>query len=143
MSEREKAVEAAETQMSDHVARFWQLLKTEHVRILVDLRREICTDTPDGPVIYWDGASFGNDVAKALIIDRSNLPHVPDGWQLVEAEKIVDAACAEMRSTNHGVGGFNFDILHKHIAAALTASPPLPTAQSQVHERDTPGADVA
>lgn len=68
---------------------------------------------------------------------RAALLHVPDGWQLVEAEKIVNAACAEMRSTNHGVGNFNFDILHKHIAAALSA-PPLPTAQSQVHERDTP-----
>ena len=27
-------------------------------------------DAPDGPTVYWDGATFSDDVAKALIADR-------------------------------------------------------------------------
>jgi hypothetical protein len=47
---------AAETPMSDHVAKFWQHLETETVRILIDLRRAVGHDAPDGPSVYWDGA---------------------------------------------------------------------------------------
>lgn len=63
----------AETPMSDHVARFWRYLQTETVRILLDLKRTVGTDAPDGPVVYWDGSSFGDDVAKALVADRERL----------------------------------------------------------------------
>lgn len=59
--------QAAKTPMSDHVARFWQHLRTEHVRIGVDLRREISCGT------YWDGATFPNDVAKAIAAQRDDL----------------------------------------------------------------------
>ncbi|MFA7282423.1 MAG: hypothetical protein WC100_20240 [Sterolibacterium sp.] len=61
---------AAETPVRDHVAYFWQLLSTEHVRIRVDFRREIGHDAPDGPTVYWDSSSFSNDVAKALLAER-------------------------------------------------------------------------
>ena len=64
----------AETPMSDHVARFWSLLATEHVRILIDIKRVVGADGPDGPITYWDGSSFSNDVAKALVADRKNKP---------------------------------------------------------------------
>ena len=61
-----------ETQMSDHVARFWNLLATEHVRILIDIRRVVGADGPDGPVTYWDGSSFSDEVAKALVSERQS-----------------------------------------------------------------------
>lgn len=62
---------ACETPMSDHVVRFWQHLETEHVRILIDIRRD---HEPDSGVMYhWDGASFPNDVAKALVAERKAL----------------------------------------------------------------------
>lgn len=63
--------DACETPMSDHVARFWRLLEDEHVRILLDLKRTVGADAPDGPVVYWDGATFSDDVAKALVADRA------------------------------------------------------------------------
>ena len=62
--------QAAETPMSDHVARFWKYLETEHVRILVEMKRTVGTDAPDGPVEYWDASSFSDDIAKALVRDR-------------------------------------------------------------------------
>lgn len=76
---------ASETPMRDHVERFWRLLETEHVRILLDLRRVIGEDAPDGPIIYWDGSSFSDDVAKALVADRAvnRASAVPSGWRLV------------------------------------------------------------
>lgn len=60
----------SETPMSDHISRFWYHLDTETVRILVDLKRTVGVDAPDGPVVYWDGASFPDDVAKALVAER-------------------------------------------------------------------------
>jgi hypothetical protein len=56
---------AAKTPMSDHLAQFWQLLETEHVRILIDIKRDA------GGVPYWDAASFGDDVAKALVAQNA------------------------------------------------------------------------
>lgn len=55
----------AVTPMADHVARFWDLLAANHVRILVDMRREHA----DGPS-HWDSASYSDDVAKALLTER-------------------------------------------------------------------------
>ncbi len=55
----------AKTLMSDHVASFWRLLRTEHVRILIDIRR----DHDEGQPPHWDSSSFGDDVAKALVMD--------------------------------------------------------------------------
>ena len=63
-----------ETPMSDRVDRFWRLLETEHVRIRVDLMREIGHDSPDGPTVYWDCSTFSDYVAKALIKDRNTRP---------------------------------------------------------------------
>jgi hypothetical protein len=65
--------QCAETPLSDHVARFWQHLETETVRIVVDLKRTVGTDAPDGPVVYWDGATFSDDVAKALVAERADM----------------------------------------------------------------------
>ena len=59
--------QACETPMSDHVARFWQHLKEDHVRILIDLRRDTSS------VVYWDGSSFPDAVAKALIRQHEDL----------------------------------------------------------------------
>lgn len=59
--------QACETPMSDHVADFWKLIETEHVRILVDIRR----DHDEGQPPHWDSSSFSNDVAKALVAHRS------------------------------------------------------------------------
>lgn len=58
---------AAETPLSDHVEQFWRILEENHVRILIDLRRIVGEDSPDGPVTYWDGAAFSDDVAKELV----------------------------------------------------------------------------
>jgi len=74
---------AVETPMSDHVARFWQHLETETVRILIDLRREVGHDAPDGPSVYWDGASFGDDVAKALVADRVAGRETVANWMIL------------------------------------------------------------
>lgn len=52
--------QATKTPMSDHLARFWNLLETEVVRILIDVKR-------NG---YCDSSSFPNDVAKALVAER-------------------------------------------------------------------------
>lgn len=72
--------QACETPMSDHIARFWRHLTEEHVRILLDLRRNTSS------VIYWDGASFSNDVAKALVKERDNTwTAVDDCKALLEA----------------------------------------------------------
>lgn len=65
--------QSAETPMSEHVARFWRHLETETVRVMVDLKRTIGHDAPDGPSVYWDGASFSDDVAKALVAERSEI----------------------------------------------------------------------
>jgi hypothetical protein len=59
---------AAETPMSDHVASFWHLLETENVHILINIKRELSS------VSYWDGASYPDDVAKALVADRKSSP---------------------------------------------------------------------
>ncbi len=74
---------AAETPMADHVANFWHLLETETVRILVNIRRE-----SSSMGIYWDGASFPDDVAKALVADRrpASLPADVDGLMLKPLE---------------------------------------------------------
>lgn len=59
--------QAAETPMSDHVERFWRHLKTE-TRIVLDLKR-----VTDGGWIYWDGSSFSNEVAKAIVAEHDRL----------------------------------------------------------------------
>lgn len=57
--------QAAETPMSDHVARFWRLLEEGRVRILVD------SECPGfGGIGYYASASFGDDVAKALVTEH-------------------------------------------------------------------------
>lgn len=77
--------DASETPMSDHIDRFFQLLATEHVRILVNIRRQ----HGDGPV-YWDGSSFPDNVAKAIAALRSVPAQVTEGWQLVPKEPDQD-----------------------------------------------------
>lgn len=62
--------QCAETPLSDHVARFWTHLETETVRIVVDLKRTAGTEAPDGAVVYWDGATFSDAVAKGLVAER-------------------------------------------------------------------------
>lgn len=59
--------QGCETPMSDHVRRFWEHLTNEHVLIQLDLRRDTSS------VIYWDGSSFSDDVAKALVAERNAL----------------------------------------------------------------------
>src|SRR6185369_14176618 len=56
-----------ETPLADHVSKFWKYLDTETVRIVVDLKRTVGADAPDGPVVYWDTSIFSDDVAKAMI----------------------------------------------------------------------------
>lgn len=63
-----------ETPMADHVERFWQLLATEHVRILIDIRR----NHNEGQPSHWDSASFPNDVAKAIVAQRGTSDDWPD-----------------------------------------------------------------
>lgn len=61
-------LQQAETPLSDHVARFWRILKTEAcVRILVDMQRG------SGGMPYFDSANFPDQVAKALVEDRNQL----------------------------------------------------------------------
>jgi hypothetical protein len=120
---------AAQTPMSDHVAKFWRLLETEHVRILIDMRREVGVDAPDGPVVYWDSASFGDDIAKAIAADRADALsptagqewREPEGWQLVPKELTEDMA-AEIECSNGTDEGWQ---------RALAACPPLPAAPKQ------------
>lgn len=60
---------AKETPMSDHIERFWKLLRTEYVRILIDIRR----DHDEGQPPHWDSATFPDDVAKALVAEHTVL----------------------------------------------------------------------
>jgi len=64
------AQSAQATPMSDHIAAFWHLLETEHVRILVDIRVDHDDYPEGGPRYHWDSASFSNEFAKALITSR-------------------------------------------------------------------------
>jgi len=56
---------AAQTPISDHVARFWEILRIENVYIALNIRR----DHENGPP-HFDTAQFGEDVAKALVAER-------------------------------------------------------------------------
>ena len=42
------------------------MLATEHVRVLIDIRR----DHDEGQPPHWDSASFPDDVAKAIVAQR-------------------------------------------------------------------------
>lgn len=86
-------VGCAETPLKDHVARFWRHLETETVRIVVDLKRTVGIDAPDGPTVYWDGASFSDDVAKALVADR-------DARVSVELLNVERETCDRIRTDN-------------------------------------------
>jgi hypothetical protein len=72
--------QACETPMSDHVARFWQTISSEHVRILIDIRR----DHDEGQPPHWDSASFSNEVAKALVADHQSTTLAQAGWMPIE-----------------------------------------------------------
>lgn len=123
----DEAVGATETPMSDHVARFWQLLKTEHVRILINMRREIGIDAPDGPIEYWDGASFSDEVAKALIADHAASTNA------LEQIALLDEADGHELTKDHAFRAVAIATrtLGKHPSeiAALTAA--LPHLQAQ------------
>ena len=67
--------EAAVTPMIDHVARFWRLLETEHVRLLVDAKRGL------GDFEYFDSSSFPDNVAKAILEQRSDLLDERSNWR--------------------------------------------------------------
>lgn len=67
-----------ETQLSDHVSRFWKLLETETVHLSVNIRRVIGHDAPDGPTVYYDVSTFSDAVAKELVRLRSRTPSAPD-----------------------------------------------------------------
>jgi len=63
---------AKETPMSDHIERFWKLLRTSHVRILVENR----VDHDEGQPSHWDSSSFPDDVAKALAAEHEMLTDI-------------------------------------------------------------------
>lgn len=98
--------QASETPMHEHVASFWRLLETEHVRISVDIRRDT------GSVIYWDGSSFPDTVAKAIVADRLAVPSpsVPrDGMDdqvyealTIAAEIVCSMKCPSRWKTSEG-----------------------------------------
>lgn len=69
--------DACETPMSDHIAKFWELLSKEHVRILIDIRR----DHDEGQPPHWDSSSFSNEVAKALVNERAQAVSQVEGLQ--------------------------------------------------------------
>lgn len=58
--------QAAETPMSDHIARFWDLLQTERVHVIVNIER--CHD--EGTEPHWDVSTFGDEVMKAIAADH-------------------------------------------------------------------------
>ncbi len=65
--------QAATVPVNELAANFWKLISTNHVRISVDMRRVIGHDN-DQQSVYWDSASFSNEVAKALIAGRGREP---------------------------------------------------------------------
>lgn len=111
----------AKTPMSDHVARFWQTLETEHVRIIVDMLRNTSS------VPYWDAASFGDDVAKALVADRRALfPPEPTEGRVERLRALlgdlyatVKGECPSLLNEDSGGDG-RLDV---EIQAALRAMP--------------------
>lgn len=82
-------MQACETPMSDHIFRFWKHLETEHVRILLDLRRDTSS------VVYWGGSSFPDAVAKALVADRAKLRSEREA-QTVEIDRLQKAVDHEI-----------------------------------------------
>lgn len=84
--------QACETPMSDHIFRFWQHLETEHVRILLDLRRDTSS------VVYWDSSSFSDAVAKALVADRAKLEQEHEIMRKT-LETIAGSAADQLQAT--------------------------------------------
>ena len=73
---------AATVSTEEYAARFWHLIASNDVRVLVDMRRVIKHD--DGTETeYWDSASFGNEAAKALIAGHGREP-VSDALQAIQ-----------------------------------------------------------
>lgn len=66
MTETLNEMGACEPSLKDHVSCFYGLLRDEHVRIRLDIKRTVS----DG-VTYFDSTSFPNDVAKAIVADRA------------------------------------------------------------------------
>lgn len=58
--------DACETPMADHVKRFWELLETEFVHIVVNIQRL----HDEGQPPHWDSSTFSNEVAKAVVAQR-------------------------------------------------------------------------
>lgn len=68
MTDKGKLEGLCETPMSDHVARFWNILETErYVRLVIDMQR------PTERGHYWDSSLFGDDCAKTLVVDRQRM----------------------------------------------------------------------
>lgn len=80
--------QACKTPMSDHIARFWELLRTEYVRVLIDIRRE--HDSSGDDRYHWDSASFGDDTAKALVNSLATLTTERDAAILERDETNTD-----------------------------------------------------
>ena len=90
--------DACETPMSDHIAEFWHLLETEHVRILIDIRRS--HEPGSGVMYHWDSASFPDDTAKAIAADhRAAQPQYLANCQLGGA---CHGQCESTACTNYG-----------------------------------------
>ena len=109
--------QAGETPMSDRVALFWKYLETEHVRILLDLRREI-----DNGVVYWDSSSFSDAVAKALVADRMAL-----------RERVTDAVRSTLEKSAPGISATMRDVIVYSIILKLGTS-------NSSQRGNTPGA---
>jgi hypothetical protein len=70
MSDADKM--CAETPMRDHVSRFWEEIRSNHVRVMVDMRRVISHDSGE-ETVYWDGSSFPDNTAKAILASFDHL----------------------------------------------------------------------
>jgi hypothetical protein len=93
---RARETGAAEVTVAESVEDFCRLVAQNEVRIVLNLKRTVGEDAPDGPVTYWDSSSFNDDVAKALVEALRSRPSHAESFKagLEAAAKIVDAAQA-------------------------------------------------
>jgi hypothetical protein len=108
MSDTSKFEGQCETPMSDHVARFWQLVREFEVRIVVDQMT-----AGFGGKGFYATSIFSNDTAKAILSTNEKL--TAENARLREALDAADSALHEAEAVLGGEYGDHYGPLCEKI----------------------------